>query len=465
VSLAVAMGVLVHHLGTRSAAMGSLDRAIGSRDVTMGSIDHATGTLDTAVGTRDASIGSRDAAFVSGVQSIGIDVRRGGIDARPAGRDAARDGVGAVCRGVGTANEGVGARASGVGAVGVRIETLGRSVDAEAGNGTSKLIRRDSRPMTGRGQTQFGGGGFEGSRDMAGKFIPNSDQQFAHKAEGFARVIARDPGRFMLSDEDAAELTQAVGRFCDAMAVLRGPDRRTTIATLKKSEARVVAEQAVRKVANVIRANPKLSAPEKLAVDIKLRPPRQRRRECPQTPPALHFIRSIAEHDPKNAAHVLHFCDPSAGGAMGKPAGAARIELWADLIEPGDETPTEPGRTSSRWPLHLRSYTRNPIKVCYPMPAVPMRVVYWARRADATGEVGPFSQTCAAPVVCGHASQAAVVDARRVERRPTMCVVTIRDVSQPRLEHAETDALLLFDESVKVEPLEPPAQRQLPEAA
>ena len=300
---------------------------------------------------------------------------------------------------------------------------------------------------------------------MAGKFIPNSDNQFAHKAAGFARTIARDPGRFMLSDEDAAELTQAVGRFCDAMAVLRGTDRRTTIATLKKSEARVVAEQAVRKVANVIRANPKLSAPEKLGLGIKLRPPGQRHRKCPQTPPALNFIRSIAESDPSKAAHVLHFNDPSAGGALGKPAGAARIELWVDFIEPGDEVPTEPGRTLSRWPLHLRSYARNPIKVCYPMPAVPMRVIYWARWADATGEVGPFSQTCAAPVVCGHSSQAALVDARRVERRPTICVVTIRDVSQPRLEQPEKDALLLFDESMTIAPPEPPAQKQLPEAA
>jgi hypothetical protein len=46
-----------------------------------------------------------------------------------------------------------------------------------------------------------------------------------------------------------------------------------------------------------------------------------------------------------------------------------------------------------------------------------------------------------------------------------MCVVTIRDVSQPRLERAETDALPLFDKSMNVEPLAPPVRKQLPQAA
>jgi hypothetical protein len=38
------------------------------------------------------------------------------------------------------------------------------------------------------------------------------------------------------------------------------------------------------------------------------------------------------------------------------------------------------------------------MKVQHPMPPVPMLVVYWARWADAKGEVGPFSQTCVARV-------------------------------------------------------------------
>jgi hypothetical protein len=38
-------------------------------------------------------------------------------------------------------------------------------------------------------------------------------------------------------------------------------------------------------------------------------------------------------------------------------------------------------------------------------------------------------------------------------------------VSQRRIEHVETEALLLPDASMDVESLEPPAQKQLPEAA
>jgi hypothetical protein len=44
----------------------------------------------------------------------------------------------------------------------------------------------------------------------------------------------------------------------------------------------------------------------------------------------------------------------------------------------------------------LRSYTRNPIVLAPPMARVPMRVVYWARWADSSGDVGPFSATAVA---------------------------------------------------------------------
>src|SRR5688500_14990871 len=45
---------------------------------------------------------------------------------------------------------------------------------------------------------------------------------------------------------------------------------------------------------------------------------------------------------------------------------------------------------------YLRSYTRSPIKVEYPKSERPMRVVYWGRWANATGETGPFSSPLAA---------------------------------------------------------------------
>jgi hypothetical protein len=52
--------------------------------------------------------------------------------------------------------------------------------------------------------------------------------------------------------------------------------------------------------------------------------------------------------------------------------------------------------------LYLRSYTRSPIRLTPPMAKVPMRIVYWARWADSTGNVGPFSATAAAWIEGGN---------------------------------------------------------------
>ena len=79
-----------------------------------------------------------------------------------------------------------------------------------------------------------------------------------------------------------------------------------------------------------------------------------------------------------------------------KAPGAVRVELFADLIPPDEPIPEYPGANHAGRPWYLRSYTRSPIKLVPPMARVPMRVVYWGRWADSTGNVGPFSATAVA---------------------------------------------------------------------
>jgi hypothetical protein len=72
-----------------------------------------------------------------------------------------------------------------------------------------------------------------------------------------------------------------------------------------------------------------------------------------------------------------------------------RLELFVDLIPPDEPIPAYPAANHGGRPWYLRSYTRSPIVIAPPMPRVPMRVVYWGRWADSTGNVGPFSATAA----------------------------------------------------------------------
>jgi hypothetical protein len=67
--------------------------------------------------------------------------------------------------------------------------------------------------------------------------------------------------------------------------------------------------------------------------------------------------------------------------------------LFVDLIRPDEQVPAHPGVTAAGRPFYLRSYARSPIRLTPPLASEPMRVIYWARWADAAGNVGPFSAT------------------------------------------------------------------------
>lgn len=223
------------------------------------------------------------------------------------------------------------------------------------------------------------------------KFIPDSDSNFAHMARIFAKNIANDPARYFLSADDAEKITSAVSAFRDALAVATPPSTRTKITIMDKDVARSNAERIVRKYANGIRVNERIDRTAKFVIAVRERPSRLRRRKCPKQPPYLRYVGS--EKD----MHILEFREEFATRSKAKPFGAARLELFVDLVPPGESVPMSPdNRTGRAW--YLRSFTTNPIRVEFPMPKEPKLVVYWGRWADATGEVGRWSQTVVARV-------------------------------------------------------------------
>ena len=223
------------------------------------------------------------------------------------------------------------------------------------------------------------------------KFIPDSDSDFALMARNFAKQIANNPVRYLLSVSDAEIITQAVKAFRDALTLAVRVSTRTKITIMAKDDARMKAERIVRKHANQIRVNDRISHVDKMLIEVRERPRRLRRRKCPKQPPYLRYVGS--EKD----MHILEFREEQFSRSKAKPFGAARLELFVDLVEPGELVPERPDNRTGR-PWYLRSFTTNPIRVEFPMPKEPMRVVYWGRWADATGEVGKWSETVQARV-------------------------------------------------------------------
>ena len=83
----------------------------------------------------------------------------------------------------------------------------------------------------------------------------------------------------------------------------------------------------------------------------------------------------------------------------------------------------------------------------FPVPTTLMKVVYWARWADATGETGPFSKTCEGPVV-GWSNAGVLEDKRKGSR----VVVSLRRCALPLLERSQQPRLLESDATTKDEP-------------
>jgi hypothetical protein len=228
---------------------------------------------------------------------------------------------------------------------------------------------------------------------MAKKFIPDGDRDFAHMASAFAEPIERDPVRYQLSTLDAALISEAVQAYRDALAQALRRVTRTKCTIMTKDRVRAKTERLLRKYANRIRINDAVDPVDKKFIFVKERPKRLKRRRCPMRPPHVRFLGTATGPATKQGMHLLEFREEQFSRSRAKPNGAVRLELFVGLVGPGEQPPRVPG-DATKGPVrswYVRSFTTNPIRVKHPVPPSPMLVVYWARWADATGDVGEFS--------------------------------------------------------------------------
>ena len=225
---------------------------------------------------------------------------------------------------------------------------------------------------------------------MGKRLIPRKDLAFAWKFLSFARTVGRDPQRFAHSPEDAAALNVAAQQFQTAVQTAQHPGSRSQTATRAKDAARAEAERLYQRAITRIRAIDGLDAQMRLMAGMSEPVAKKRARTVPQEPPTMQFVRAL--YDGALPMHELAF-GPRGNAHGPKPDGAARIELFVDLIGADEPVPRSPGANDGGRPWYLRSFSRSPIRIVPPICRVPMLVVYWGRWADAVGNVGPWSAT------------------------------------------------------------------------
>lgn len=250
-----------------------------------------------------------------------------------------------------------------------------------------------------------------GGKARTTRFIPDADSEFAYMAKHFAAHVEQHADRFGVGPEKIEELRSAVAAFREALSRTLVQSSAGPRATGIKNTARKHAEQIVRSIAKFVRgtAEESLTDVDRLNLNMPKRSKRSAKRlECPQIAPILKFVGSTDPYG--NAAqggrHILEYRNDFDRASTAKPHGAVRLELFVELVPIDEPIPAHPGERSGGRLWYLRSFTTRRFEVDFPRcfddnaggRPVPMRVVYWGRWADASGGVGPFSRTCAAPV-------------------------------------------------------------------
>src|SRR5436853_4163956 len=97
---------------------------------------------------------------------------------------------------------------------------------------------------------------------MGQRFIPDSDVEFADRAEAIATTLAKDPEKYTLVEHDTEMLTRAAREFRQALLKAR-PENRNTASVRRKDDARKQCEEIVRRLGRIIRASDQISDADK----------------------------------------------------------------------------------------------------------------------------------------------------------------------------------------------------------
>lgn len=227
---------------------------------------------------------------------------------------------------------------------------------------------------------------------MSRKFIPTSDLDFAGMAQGFAILVAKNHDALLVSAEESEYITRTVNEFRAWQAKTRSTGQKSQNATRRKNAARKEAEEVIRKYANQFRGDMRIPHLLRQSLGLGDRPAKLHKRECPQVRPMLKFL-GKGDTRKISGVHILDWRGSTKPTSRAKPASAARLELFIERLPNG----AAPGKKPGEGARYLRSFSSSPMKVEFPMTDEPMLVIYWGRWADATGEVGPWSQ----PVIAG----------------------------------------------------------------
>lgn len=209
-------------------------------------------------------------------------------------------------------------------------------------------------------------------------FIPKKETLALPWYLNFISCVNARLGSLLLPPERVALAAAAVEAYAAAHALANSRPTRTPMTIASKRLARCEAERLCRELAAIIRADRAVSDPELLELGLRSRTP-VKTPGCPQTAPLLHITHCT------NGVHHLIYCDSAYPQCRAKPAGAANLQLYAQVSE-------QPAMTASG-AVFMCAVTRTPFKVEHAAKDDGRIATYFGRWASGRrGDVGPWSQ-------------------------------------------------------------------------
>jgi hypothetical protein len=212
---------------------------------------------------------------------------------------------------------------------------------------------------------------------MASDYIPNEDGQALTWMQTFSAGITASPATYDLVAADATAIDAAVDAFAAAYAISSNPATRTPVAINTKDEKRAEAEAICRQYASQIKVNNGVTDSNKIAIGV--RPVNTERTPVgqPTTSPLLNIVANTP------GVQELRYADSLTPDSGAKPEGVGSLQLFVAV----DTAPaTDPEAADFQ-----AAHTRNPVRVEFDAADDGKVATYFARWANAKGEVGPWS--------------------------------------------------------------------------
>lgn len=241
---------------------------------------------------------------------------------------------------------------------------------------------------------------------FAGPYIPRKHEKFRRWAFVFTGRLAQNPAAAGITPEIAAQLTAAYALFSERYDLAQMPSQRTPYAIRAMNIARKSLESMCRTYAQKIKNDPMVSDEVKFALPLHLGRKRRRHVSAPTTRPMLMINGS------KSGQHTIRFHDDESGPANRKPRGAASLQLFAYVAD----------RMGMNYDAaeYVGTYTRQPIRVNWPIETAGKTINYIGRWVNARGEEGPWSNVASMQIAFGGAALASIDRAREIAGRAMM---------------------------------------------